>query len=170
MKKMRTLVALVAAVSAVVLVGGAAPVVSQQPAERQTITLFDSPPEEFDNFVNEGPRGLSSGDTILFVEKQLDPETCERAGRLVGRLQIVKRVGKQDAMYTGEFTMLLAGGKITAAGAARFTDFERTDPIFAVTGGTGIYKDASGEVTIAEDQERCGKTGSITTIDIGPTP
>jgi hypothetical protein len=49
----------------------------------------------------------------------------------------------------------------------RFSQFENPDvPVFAVTGGTGPYKDASGDVTIVEDQE-CGDIrGSLTRLDL----
>lgn len=168
MRKAVGIIVLFAAVSAIVLVGGALPVVSQQPAERQTFTLFDPQATQFEKFINQGKRGISPGDVVLFVEKQLDPDTCEKAGKLVGRIQIVKNVGKQNALFQGSFTLLLSGGKITAGGAAKFSDFMSTDPIFAVTGGTGTYRDASGEVTLTEDAEMCGEKGSLTTIDVGP--
>jgi hypothetical protein len=57
-----------------------------------------------------------------------------------------------------------------AEGAAWFTEFEGTDPVFAVTGGTETYRDASGEVSFQEEVELCGTRGSLTTIDIGPQP
>ena len=168
MRKAVRLVALVGAVSAVMLVANPGPVVSQQPAERQTLSFFDPRATDFEKFLNEGRRGISPGDTILFVEKQLDPETCERAGKLVGRIQIVKRAGRENALFHGDFTLLLSSGKITAAGAGKFSDFMSTDPMFAVTGGTETYRDASGEVTLTEDVEMCGKKGALTTVDVGP--
>ena len=168
MRKAVGVIVLFTAVSAVVLVGGALPVVSQQPAERQTFTLFDPRATDFEKFINQGKRGISPGDVILFVEKQLDPDTCERAGKLVGRIQIIKRAGRENALFQGDFTLQLSGGKITAAGAGKFSDFMSTDPMFAVTGGTETYRDASGEVTLTEDVEMCGKKGSLTTIDVGP--
>lgn len=169
MRRWKSLIAVVAATSAVVLVGSAAPVVSQPPAERQTITLFDPRSTEFDRFLNEGKKGISPGDTILFIEKQLDPDTCEKAGQVIGRIQIIKPVGRENAIFSGGFTVTLDGGKITAAGAARFSEFESGEPAFAVTGGTETYKDASGEVSFGEDRvDLCGTRGDLITIDVGP--
>ena len=170
MSRFKVLLGLAAALSALVVIGGAMPVVSQQPAERQTLSFFDPNKTNYDRFLNEGKRGISPGDIIMFIEKQLDPETCENVGRLVGKLQIVKTVGTEDAIYDGGFTMLLGDGKITAAAAARFSEFSGTDPVFAVTGGTGAYRDASGDVTFQENVELCEKKGDLVTIDIGPRP
>ena len=170
MSRFKALIALVAAMSAVVLVGTAMPVVSQQPAERQTLTFFDPNKTNYDRFLNEGKRGISPGDVIMFIEKQIDPETCENVGKLVGKLQIIKTIGTEDAVYEGGFTLLLADGKITAAAAARFSEFEGTDPVFAVTGGTEAYRDASGDVAFEENVELCEKKGDLITIDIGPKP
>ena len=164
------LVGVIAAAATLGVVGSAVPVNSQQPAERQTITVFDPNKTEYERFVNEGRNGLSPGDQILFVDKQLDPETCERVGSLTGRLQIVKTISDQNARFMGDFTVKLAGGKIVASGAAWFTEFEGADPVFAVTGGTETYKDVSGEVSFQEDVQLCETRGSLTTIDLGPQP
>ena len=170
MRRLASLMAAVVATSAVVLLGTVGPVGSQLPGERQTITLFDPRATEYERNFNEGKKGVSPGDVSLFIEKQLDPDTCEKAGQVVGRIQIVKLVGQENAIFTGDFTVTLDGGKITAAGAAKFSEFGGLDPLFAVTGGTGIYKDASGEVSFQEGVELCGKKGELITIDIGPTP
>ena len=169
-RKLGVVVLLGVVASLVVVFGVMAPAGSQQPQERQTITLFDPRKTDFEKFLNEGRRGISAGDVILFREKQLDPETCERVGVLTGRIQIIKVAGERDAHYLGEFSVNLVGGKITAAGAARFSEFESTEPVFAVTGGTETYRDASGEVSFQETVELCGGRGDLITIDIGPRP
>ena len=169
-KKLGSLMLLGAVASVAVVFGAMGPAGSQPPAERQTVTLFDPQKTNFEKFLNEGRRGISSGDTVLFRERQLDPETCERVGTLTGRIQVIKVAGERDAHYLGEFSVNLQGGKITAAGAAKFSDFEGTDPVFAVTGGTETYRDASGEVSFQENVEFCDRKGDLTTIDVGPRP
>lgn len=163
-------IAIVAAAASLGIVMSGVPVNSQQPPERQTIQTFDPRKTNYERFINEGKQGLSPGDTIMFVENQLDPETCEPVGKLIGKIQIIRIHGENDATFMGGFTMKLAGGKIIAEGVARFSEFESTDPIFAVTGGTETYKDASGEVVIQEGVTMCDKQGDLTTIDIGPQP
>lgn len=169
-KKVGLLILAAVVASAVVMLGMVAPAGSQQPAERQTITLFDARKTNFESVRDEGKRGISPGDRVLFVDNQFDPESCAVVGKLTGQLQIVKVPGPQNARFLGEFSIDLPGGKITAAGGARFSEFQGTEPVFAVTGGTGDYRDASGEVSFQEDVEMCDKKGSLTTIDLGPRP
>jgi hypothetical protein len=150
----------------------AVPVGSQQPPERRTLTLFDPNKTNYEKFIDEGRQGFSPGDMILFIDAQFDPHTCERRGSLVGRL-VISRVFRQqeNAWFTGDFTLSLPDGKITVAAAAKFTEFEQQERgVFAVTGGTGAYRDASGEVFIQEDVTLCDRKGSLTTLDIGPQP
>ena len=170
MSRYKMLLGLAAGLSAVVLIGTAMPVVSQQPAQRQTLTFFDPAKTNYERFINQGKRGISPGDLIMIIENQLDPETCEKVGRLVGRIQVIKVVGEEDAIFDGSFTVLLPDGKITGSGVARFREFTSTEPVFAVTGGTGAYRDASGEVSFEENVSLCDKKGDLVTIDIGPQP
>ncbi len=169
MKRITSLIAVATVTSAVVLVGGAGPVGSQPPSERQTVTIFDPETSGFERFINRGKRGISTGDTILFVDPQLDPETCERIGNVTGRIQVIRSIGREDALFIGDFTLTLDDGKVTAGGAARFSEFEGGAPVFAVTGGTQTYRDASGEVSFTENTTLCGVRGALATIDVGPT-
>lgn len=169
MSKART-IGVVAAAAVLGVVMSGVPVQSQQPAARQTITIFEPNKVSYERFINHGKRDLSWGDLVLFTSKQLDPETCDRIGSLAGRVQIIKTFSGRDARFIGEFTVDLDGGKIVAGGAARFSEFEGTDAVFAVTGGTGLYRDASGEVSFQEDVALCDTKGSLTTIDLGPQP
>ena len=156
---------------ALIVVVIALPAGSQQPQERRTITLFDPSKTSYEKVIDQGRNGMSAGDTILFVDAQFDPETCERSGTLVGRLDISKVLNQDDAWFIGDFTLELADGKVVAEAAAKFTEFAQTEEgVFAVTGGTGAYRDVSGEVLFQEDVAMCDQDGSLTTIDIGPQP
>jgi hypothetical protein len=168
MKRMAGLIAVIVATSAVMLITGAGSVGSQPPAERRTISLFDPDGTDFERLIERRPRGVSSGDLILFVDKQLDPETCERVGRNVGRLHVIRRTGPNDALQLTDVTVMLADGKIVASGGALFSEFGGTEPVFAVTGGTEAYRDASGEVSFQEGVTMCGTQGALATIDLGP--
>lgn len=168
MRKVAVLALAAVAMSAIVMLGTAGPVGSQAPAERQTITLFDPRGSEYDKDIDAGKEGFSPGDEFLFIEKQLDPETCEKVGSLIGHGQVVQFLGDNDGRITIDVTLDLDGGKIMAYGAAKFSDFAGTEPPFAVIGGTGTYRDASGEVSFEEKVELCGKRGDLTIIDVGP--
>ncbi|HEX2240100.1 MAG TPA: hypothetical protein VHJ82_03010 [Actinomycetota bacterium] len=146
------------------------PASSQQPPERNQITVFEPSKVDYEKVIDRGHRGISPGDTILFINRQLDPETCGRIGTLAGRITISKVLrAEENAWFVGEFTLKLADGKLTAAGAAKFSEFAQTENgVFAITGGTGAYRDASGEVFFEEDVTMCDRRGTLTTIDIGP--
>jgi hypothetical protein len=163
-----TSIVLLATMALAAITAAAVPAGSQAPPERQTITLFDPRKTNYERFINEGREDLSPGDRILFVEKQFDPETCERVGKVTGHITIIKIKGRRNALFAGDFTVALAGGKIVAGAAATFTEFEGDNPVFAVTGGTEAYRDASGEVSFQESPDLCGKKGDLITIDIGP--
>jgi hypothetical protein len=158
----------VVAMSAVVMLGTAGPVGSQAPAERQTVTLFDPRGSQYEKDIDTGRKGFSPGDEFIFIENQLDPETCEKVGKLVGHGQVVKFIGDNDGLITIDVTVDLDAGKIMAYGAAKFSEFDAAEPPFAVIGGTELYRDASGEVSFEEGVTLCDKKGSLTIIDVGP--
>lgn len=171
MRKIAVLALAAIALSMVVMLGTAGPVGSQQPAERQTITLFDPRQTPYERDIDTGKKGFSPGDEFLFIENLKDPETCEKLGRLVGHGQVVKFIGDRDGLITIDVTADLESGKIVAGGAVQFTEFETAagQPLFAVTGGTKAYRDASGEVSFGADRvDLCGTRGDLITIDIGP--
>jgi hypothetical protein len=164
-------ISLVLTLMMVALIAFALPAGSQQPEERGTITLFDPNKTNYEKIVDEGRNGFSPGDMILFVDAQFDPETCERRGTLIGRITISKFLRGENAWFVGDFTLNLPDGKLTAAAGAKFSEFAQTvDGVFAITGGTGAYRDASGEVRFQEDVTMCERNGTLTTIDIGPQP
>jgi hypothetical protein len=169
MKRFRSLAVASVVLTSLAVLSVAVPAGSQPPQQRNTIALFDPDRTNFERFVNVGSKRFGPGDTILFVDNQLDPDTCERAGKLIGRLLVVQVFGEEDARILGEFTLTLPDGKIVAGGAARFSEFAQTEiAVFAVTGGTDAYRDVSGDVRIQEDVEMCGRRGALTTIDLGP--
>ena len=145
--------------------GMALPASSQGPGGRTTITIFDPNRTDYSKDVNVGRKGFSPGDWNVSIEKALDPETCEPAGRAVIRFTVVRLVGDNNADFIVDFTYLRSDGKITAYSAGRFSDFENGFA-FPVTGGAGAYKDATGEVTIQENVELCDKKGATLTFDL----
>ncbi len=173
MFKLRWSIAMSVTLVALTVVVIALPAGSQQPQERGTITLFEPNKVKvnYEKVIDQGRKGMSAGDTILIVDALFDPETCQRVGTLVGRLAISKVLNQGNAWFIGDFTLNLADGKVVAEAAAKFTEFSQTESgVFAVTGGTGAYRDVSGEVLFHEDVTMCDRIGSLTTIDIGPQP
>jgi hypothetical protein len=156
----------VVALSALI-VGSAIPVASQEPPERTTLTFFDPRRTDYDKFVNAGRRGFSPGDVLLFIEKLKDPETCDRAGKIIGKFTVSKLAGKQDAFFLLDFAFRLPDGTITGYHGGKFSDFEsETRNRLAVTGGTQPYRDATGEFTIVQSDKMCGSKGDLVTVDL----
>jgi hypothetical protein len=134
----------VVAMSAGVLVVGQQ---SSQAASEADDTLTGRGGQE--KFVDVGRSGPSVGDRYVFSENLFD-EDKNRVGRLAGSCDVnsVKRNsnGKvKDALQQCVATFRLSDGQITVQGAFWFSD---EDPTLAITGGTGDYDDASGELNI----------------------
>jgi hypothetical protein len=143
----------------------AVPATSQGPNERTTLTVFDPNKTEYSKDIDEGRKGFSPGDWNVSVEKVLDPETCERAGKAIIRFTFVRSIGRNDGNFIVDFTYQRPDGKLTAYSAGRFKQFEGGFA-FPVTGGSGAYKDAGGEVTLEENVEHCDKKGALLTFDL----
>lgn len=172
MTKLRLMFGVALVLVAVMVAVIALPAVSQQPNPRNTLTFFDPNKTNWERLIDAGRKDFSPGDTILFVDPVFDPETCERRAILTGQIVISKLVGEENAWYMGNFTIKLADGKIVAAAAAKFAEFEQTEKgVFAVTGGTDAYRDASGEVKFQDEEvTMCDRKGTQFTVDIGPQP
>jgi hypothetical protein len=158
--------ALVSAVATLIALS-VVPATSQVPAQRTTIELWDPNPTDFEKNVNEGGKGFSAGDWSVFKDTNFDPETCEPVATLLGRFQLVKSIGQEDGFATFDVELMLEDGKIFVTGGGRFSEFEAPEGAkFAIVGGTGAYKDATGEATLIEDQEMCEQKGASITLDL----
>lgn len=168
MKKVPAL--LIVALIVGVLVSSLVPATSQEPIERTTITLFDPNKTDYEKHVRGTGDPFRPGDWHVYVDRLLDPETCEVAGKVVGEFIFVKRIGKFNGWLTNSSTVRLPDGKITVYGAAKFSDFAKDAAIFSVTGGTGAYRDVSGELSFdPQPVKLCGTKGSLSTLDLGPS-
>lgn len=153
---------------AAVLVGTlVAPATSQLPPERVTLTFFDPSSIESRKKIDEKPDGFSPGDWELSRDKQLNPETCETAGQVVTQFVIVEKLGNENAYFKLNGDLLLDDGTISFQAAGKFSDFGSEGGFkFSVIGGTGAYKDATGEATIVEGTPMCDKNGETVTVDL----
>ena len=159
-------VALVAGLVMGLIFGAMAlPATSQGPNERTTITVFDPNKTDYSKDIDQGKKGFSAGDWNVSVEKLFDPETCERDGNAIIRFVLVRSLGRNDGNFIVDFTHQRADGRITAYSAGRFSQFEGGFA-FPVTGGSGAYRDATGEVSLEEGVEACDKKGSMLTFDL----
>ena len=164
MKKL--LIVFVLAATAVVVTGAVVPATSQPPAQRTTLTWFDPNKTDFEKGMNLGGKGFA-GDMSVIKDSMFDPETCEKAGTLLLRFQAVKPIGENDGFFMADGQVLLPDGKMAISLAGRFTEFEAEGGAAgAVTGGTGAYRDVTGEFHVVEDQRMCDKRGALITADL----
>jgi hypothetical protein len=140
---------------------------SQAPPTRTTLTFFDPRKTNFEKEIDEGRQGFSPGDWGLFIENLKDPDTCDPAGKIIGRFTVSKFIGEENAFFLLDFGFRLPDGTITGYHAGKFFDFESaTRNHLAVTGGTQTYKDATGEFSLESGLEMCGTRGDLITVDL----
>jgi hypothetical protein len=142
---MRTKLRAWAAVLAVLTVGvlafgtaAASAAGKQHRALRLTATQIDSA------FLDLGDPNLSLGDQIVFSD------TLTRRGREVGEdggtCTVTDITGYDGFMANCVVTLALRRGQITIQGLIAFEEETIPDATLAVTGGTGAYRGASGEL------------------------
>lgn len=156
-----------AATVAAFIGGTALPASTQAPAERVTLTFFDANGDDKEKNIDVKPIGdFNAGDGAVIWTKALDPETCEKVGSFSISFQVIRLVGQENAWVRFGGATVLGDGDINFDAVGTFADFE-TGFDGAVTGGTGAYKDATGEFNVAETETKlCGKRGALITIDM----
>jgi hypothetical protein len=102
-----------------------------------------------------GATGLSLGDRFVFTEDLY--QQGRRVGQDNGECTITRITGTgANARVTSQclVTATLPGGQLTVQGAATFTETGAPAPFtLAVTGGTGDYQKARGQVRVRETSE-----------------
>jgi hypothetical protein len=102
-------------------------------------------------FLDLGTTGLSQGDQIVFADE------LRRRGRVVGEdggTCTVTNLVSYDAFAANcVVTAELQRGQIAVQGLATFREGELLRATLAITGGTGAYRGASGEVRVREIRE-----------------
>lgn len=152
--------------SLVVGAGAIMPAISQPPEQRTTLSWFDPRKTDFEKGLNLGGKGFA-GDMALIKDTMFDPETCEKAGTLLLRFQAVKAIGDRDGFFLDDGVVLLPDGKMSLHVGGRFSEFEAEGGAAgAVIGGTGAYRDVTGEFHVVEDQKMCEKRGALITADV----
>jgi len=136
---MKRLLALVAAAALTVLVvavvnggadSGSSPGKTIQVVERATT----------DTVTDVGPAGDSAGDLLTFANEIFDAANVQKVGTDQGYC-VRTEAGKS---WECNFTTFLAKGQITVEGPF----FDARDSTFAITGGTGAYRNARGSMEL----------------------
>jgi allene oxide cyclase len=94
-----------------------------------------------DTVVNTGPRGDTTGDLLTFHNKLFNATNTKVVGRDQGScIRINPARGSWECMWTN----FVPGGHITVEGPF----FDSHDSIVTVTGGTGGYRNARGQMLL----------------------
>jgi hypothetical protein len=141
MKKTNPFVAFVAGMLVMaVLLAGIAGIVSGQDDDDEMMTFTVVERATTDIVTDTGAEGDSVGDLLTFANEIYDEANENVIGSDNG--YCVRTVA--PGAWECNWTLTLEGGSITVEGP--FLD--SGDSVFAVTGGTGVYADASGQMTL----------------------
>ena len=107
-------------------------------AQRKTITVIEH--ATTDTTTDTGAKGDSVGDILTFANEVFDAADTTKVGTDNG--YCLRTVA--GAAYECNWTTFLAGGQITVEGPF----FDAKDSTLAITGGTGRYRGARGEMKL----------------------
>lgn len=96
-----------------------------------------------------------------------DPDKNNKEWGDQPRRPALRARGRRNEQGSFNGGLLLDDGKIMVQFVSKFTEFEANGATGAVSGGTGAYKDARGDVTLLEDFEACDMKGTLATIQFG---
>lgn len=147
------------------LTAGALVPAASQDATTTTFTYCDKDKVSFDHVVNEGRKKFGPGDWAVFTAPQFSTTTGKKVARHFGRFTFVKPRGERDGHFIIDVTVVLPKGKVTVYGAARFSQEEGRGAKFAVTGGTGAYRNVRGAL-IAQRGKCRGARGTRLTYNL----
>jgi hypothetical protein len=134
---------------------------SSSKAANQTITLFSVEVQFAD--LDLGAPGFSLGDQFVFTEDLSETRGGPPVGTDGGFCTVV-RIDEHSGATTVEcvVTAELHGGQIAVQGLVTFAEDAPGTFVLAITGGTGAYKNARGQVTV----EEIGDTEAMLTFEL----
>ena len=96
------------------------------------------------NFVDIGPSGPTTGDLYAWVDDVFTSDGSQKLGQAIGRCNLIDpAAGSFGCTTVAAFTN---GSTLTMEGI--LYNVPDNQSVFAVTGGTGEYRGANGEVTV----------------------
>jgi hypothetical protein len=157
---MRKLVPIVAAAIAALTITSLSPASAHKHPKSHVFTLTTTTLVE--EKIDVGKPGPSLGDSNVITEDVI------RDGKKIGTSDLTCTAVRTDPVkhfFAAEClnTTVLPGGQITAQGYVTSDEIEKIPFKQAITGGTGVYKGARGELTVDE----AGDGPAHLTFDLG---
>jgi hypothetical protein len=132
------------------IVAGVYSATSASASGDRTKTLLLEERDSRETEVDVGEPGFGAGDKFVFRSKLFKNET--RVGTVGGECTIVAILNETNADVQCVATLRLKHGHITGQALITFT--EEPEPFtVAITGGTGRYRNAHGEIVITENPD-----------------
>ena len=130
-------------VTTAALVGVAFTALADTPARSHRFRLI----ERLDGitFVDDPPAGDSAGDRLTFDDPLFNATNTRQVGKV---LAVCTQVGTSPTLFHCDITVAIADDSLALQGGF---DAATTTSTFAITGGTGRYTKARGEVILTED-------------------
>jgi len=132
-------VGLAASVAAVGITAGSAGAARARHARDTTVHVIEH--AVTDTVVHSGGPGDKTGNTLTFHNKIYDTSDKKQVGSDQG---FCMRISPPDGTWECFWTTFLARGQITVEGPF----YDKKNSILAITGGTGAYQDASGQMNL----------------------
>jgi allene oxide cyclase len=140
MKGLRVLAAVGAAALTVGLASGCGGSSGESSAGGSTRTIHVIEHADTDTTVDVGKKGDSTGDILTYHNKVFDKQDKKSVGKDLGRCIRIEA----GSSYECAWTTVLHDGQITVDGPF----YDDHDSVLAITGGTGAYKNARGEMLL----------------------
>jgi hypothetical protein len=165
MRKRLVVPAVAALVGWGIVIGAMVPALSQQEGTT-TVAVCERFRTEYVKHIDVAKEGFSAGDSLLFANNLVTPQTGKARGRVVGKAVVIRRFPKrEDASIISDFSFLFPKGKVSAYAAHKESDLLRRQVKFGITGGTGIYSRVRGSV-VTEFGKCRGKRGARYTLNL----
>lgn len=138
---MKKALSIAAAALAVVLVAGLVAQARTTHHSTRATTVHVIEHATTDVVIDTGKTGDTTGDLLTWHNKVFDETDTTAAGRDQGECT---RISPKQGTWECTWITWVAGGSITVEGPF----YDTKDSVFAITGGTGAYKDATGEMQL----------------------
>lgn len=133
---MRRILAAISVAAVILLVAGVvAAGAGSQLDDPEQFTVVERPTT--DTVIDIGASGDSTGDLLTFGNKLYDETNTDVVGRNQGSCI---RIDPAKGTWQCSYTNFVEGGTIAVEGPF----FDTRDSVFAVTGGTGVFRDVRG--------------------------
>ena len=148
-------VALGLATLTAVVGGGAIATTSSSASASRTLHFYL---RETQQVIDQAPRGPSNGDLVLLRGQLLDPKTRAPVGTEIGTYVMVDSKNENRSLVNVVFTPNARSKLAKADQITMQTIFDAAPPpqIAAITGGTGRYRNARGQIVSKEGPDGLG--------------